>query len=102
MLIGLLIWAKSNGNSFSLIWRYFTFVNQLYQGLGFKVIATLLASCRQGIFFLPTVLLLPLALDRVGVQAAQSIADMCTFFFSIPFIIHFYKKYITERKAAND
>lgn len=29
MLIGLLIWAKSNGNSFSLIWRYFTFVNQL-------------------------------------------------------------------------
>ena len=79
-----------------------TFVNQLYQGLGFKAIATLLASCRQGIFFLPTVLLLPFALDRVGVQAAQSIADMCTFFFSIPFIIHFYKKYITERKAAND
>ena len=29
MLIGLLIWAKSNGNSFSLIWRYFTFFNQL-------------------------------------------------------------------------
>lgn len=74
-----------------------TYVNQLYQGLGFKAIATLLASCRQGIFFLPTVLLLPFVLDRVGVQAAQPIADMCTFFFSIPFIIHFYKKYITER-----
>ena len=74
-----------------------TYVNQLYQGLGFKAIATLLASCRQGIFFLPTVMLLPFVLDRVGVQAAQPIADMCTFFFSIPFIIYFYKKYITER-----
>ena len=79
-----------------------TFVNQLYQGLGFRVIATLLASCRQGIFFLPTVLLLPYALDRIGVQAAQPIADMCTFFFSIPFIIHFYKQYICERNLSND
>jgi Na+-driven multidrug efflux pump len=79
-----------------------TYVNQLYQGLGFRVIATLLASCRQGIFFLPTVLLLPYALDRIGVQAAQPIADMCTFFFSIPFIIHFYKKYICERNLSND
>jgi len=29
ILIGLLLWAKSNGNSFGVIWRYFTFVNQL-------------------------------------------------------------------------
>ena len=73
-----------------------TFVNQLYQGLGFKLQATFLASCRQGIFFLPTVILLPLFLDRIGVQASQSIADICTFFISIPFIIIFYKKYIKE------
>ena len=29
VLFILLLWAKSNGNSFGLIWRYFTFVNQL-------------------------------------------------------------------------
>ena len=74
-----------------------TFVNQLYQGLGFKLQATFLASCRQGIFFLPTVFLLPLFFDRMGVQATQSFADICTFFISIPFIIIFYKKYITEK-----
>lgn len=73
-----------------------TFVNQLYQSLGFKLQATLLASCRQGIFFLPTILLLPLLLELRGVQATQSIADTCTFFISIPFIIHFYRKYIKE------
>ncbi len=71
-----------------------TFVNQLYQGLGFKLEATFLASCRQGIFFLPTVFLLPLLFDLIGVQMTQSVADICTFFISIPFIIIFYKKYI--------
>ena len=74
-----------------------TFVNQLYQGLGFKLQATFLASCRQGIFFLPVILVLPHIIDILGVQSAQSIADMCTFFTSIPFIIIFYKKYITEK-----
>ncbi len=77
-----------------------TFVNQLYQGLGFKLQATFLASCRQGICFLPVILLLPLLIDLTGVQSAQSIADICTFFISIPFIIIFYKKYIKETETV--
>ena len=28
-VLGILVWAKTNANSFSLIWRYFTFFNQL-------------------------------------------------------------------------
>lgn len=76
-----------------------TFVNQLYQGLGFKLQATFLASCRQGIFFLPTVFVFPLLFDLTGVQAAQSFADICTFFISIPFIIIFYKKYIVGKDS---
>lgn len=75
-----------------------TYVNQLYQCLGFKVQATFLASCRQGIFFLPLVLLLPLWTGCLGVQAAQSAADLCTFLISIPFIIRFYRRYISDRE----
>ena len=71
-----------------------TYVNQLYQCLGFKGQATFLASCRQGIFFLPTVLLLPLWLGCLGVEAAQSVADLCTFVVSVPFLMYFYRKYI--------
>lgn len=71
-----------------------TYVNQLYQCLGFKGHATFLASCRQGIFFLPAVLLLPLGLNCLGVQAAQPVGDLCTFLISIPFIIHFHKRYM--------
>ena len=77
-----------------------TFVNQLYQGLGFKLQATFLASCRQGICFLPVIWLLPLAIGITGVQSAQSIADIGTFFISIPFLIVFYKKYIKETEKS--
>ena len=75
-----------------------TYVNQLYQCLGFKGQATFLASCRQGIFFLPAVLLLPLKLGCPGVQAAQAVADLCTFLVSVPFIIRFYKCYIKNNE----
>lgn len=71
-----------------------TYVNQLYQCLGFKGKATFLASCRQGIFFLPVVVLLPLWIGCMGVQAAQSVADLCTAVISVPFIMYFYRKYI--------
>lgn len=71
-----------------------TYVNMLYQGLGFKGQATLLASCRQGIFFLPAVFLLPLAFGCLGVQAAQPVADVCTFLVALPFAIAFYRRYI--------
>ncbi len=70
-----------------------TYANQLFQCLGFKGKATFLASCRQGVFFLPAVLLLPLALNCVGVQAAQPVADLCTFFTCVPFVILFYRKH---------
>lgn len=75
-----------------------TYVNQLYQCLGFKAKATFLASCRQGVFFLPAVLLLPLALDCLGVQAAQPVADLCTFLTCLPFAIHFYYTHISDKK----
>ena len=71
-----------------------TYVNQLYQCLGFKAQATFLASCRQGVFFLPTVLLLPLVLGCHGVEASQPVADLCTFLISVPFLIRFYRKQI--------
>lgn len=29
LLLGIIVWAKLNGNSFSVIWRYFNFINQL-------------------------------------------------------------------------
>lgn len=74
-----------------------TFVNQLAQCLGFKLSATLLASCRQGFFFLPAIYILPLFMGRSGVLASQAVADGLTFAVSVPFLIWFYRKYMQEK-----
>ena len=69
-----------------------TYVNQLYQSLGFAVGATMLASCRQGIFFVPLVFLLPALLGITGIVSVQAAADLLTCLVSIPFLIYFFKK----------
>ena len=75
---------------------YSTFVNQLYQSLGYKVPATILASCRQGICYLPLIFLLPALLGLRGVQMTQPGADLLTFFVCIPFQISFFKKHLQD------
>ena len=77
-----------------------TYVNQLYQSLGFAVGATVLASCRQGIFFVPLVFLLPALFGITGIEAVQAGADFLTFLVSIPFLIFFFKKYLSAPDAA--
>ena len=72
-----------------------TYVNQLYQSLGFAVGATILASCRQGIFFVPLVFLLPYWFELTGIEAVQASADLLTFLVSIPFLIFFFRKYLS-------
>ena len=74
-----------------------TFVNQLAQCLGFKLSATLLASCRQGFFFLPAIYILPLFMGSHGVLASQAVADGVTFAVSVPFLVWFYRKYMQEK-----
>lgn len=71
---------------------YSTYVNQIYQCLGFRVPATILASLRQGICFIPLVLILPAILGLTGVQMAQPGADFLAFIISVPFQIHFFRR----------
>lgn len=78
-----------------------TYVNQLYQSLGFAAGATFLASCRQGIFFVPLVFLLPALFGITGIEATQAGADLLTFFISIPFLIYFFKKHLSAPDAED-
>ncbi|MCQ2413779.1 MAG: MATE family efflux transporter, partial [Clostridia bacterium] len=85
---------------FSLIvLGYSTFVNMLFQSLGFVAPATLLASCRQGIFFVPLILVLPKFFGLTGIQMTQSLADILTFLLSVPFHIVFMKKILNDGKS---
>lgn len=58
--------------------------NMLEQAINRTGPATFLAAARQGIFFIPVVLILPWLFGLLGVQMAQPIADVLTFFSAIP------------------
>ncbi len=77
---------------------YSTYVNQLYQSLGFVKGATVLASCRQGIFFLPLIFLLPALLGLDGILWTQPVADALTFLISVPFNVYFLKKVLGAKE----
>ncbi len=79
---------------------YSSYVNMTYQCLGFVKGASFLASCRQGVFFIPLILLLPLAWGLDGIIATQAVADLITFAISIPFHLYFFKKHLPEEQKS--
>lgn len=66
--------------------------NMLFQSIGKAGRATFLSCCRQGIFFLPLILLLPQVWGLVGIEVCQPIADVLTFCVSAPFLLSFLRE----------
>ena len=61
--------------------------NMTFQSIGQKWKSTFLSSLRQGIFFLPIVIIIPSIYGLIGVELAQAIADVLTFVLSILFFV---------------
>lgn len=61
--------------------------NMLLQNIRRTVPATLLSASRQGIFFYPALLIAPRLFGLAGLQCTMAVADVCTFFLSLPFCI---------------
>ena len=66
--------------------------NMAFQVIGRAGVATLLAATRQGLFFLPFILILPGHFGILGVQMAQPLAEMCSFIVCGYFLWHFRKE----------
>ena len=60
----------------------------MQQVMGRTGSATFLAIARQGIFFIPCVLLLPLVFRELGIQMTQAVADNLTVICAIPLQLH--------------
>lgn len=58
--------------------------NMMLQTMGLAREASLVAASRQGLFFVPAVLLLPLALGLLGVQLSQTVSDICSMAVTVP------------------
>ncbi len=74
-------------------------VNQLFQSVGESGKSSVLASLRQGVYFIPAVFLLPAAFGVTGVLLAQPVADVLTALTVLPFLILYLKRTAGRMRA---
>lgn len=65
--------------------------NMTFQSVGKNKPATFLSMLRSGLVFIPVILVLSNRIGLTGIQIAQTVTDVITFFLSMPFIIYFFK-----------
>ena len=66
--------------------------NMLMQSTRKIRVATFLSMTRQGVYFIPAILILPRLLGLTGVEISQAVADICSAITAIPFVIALFKK----------
>lgn len=74
--------------------------NMLLQTIRKPVRAIVLASSRQGLFFIPFILVLPLFLGLQGVEMCQAAADLCSFLLALPLTIPILKSFRKDDKKG--
>ena len=72
--------------------------NMMSQTIGKAFRASFLAMARQGLFFVPAVLILPKLLGLTGVEISQTAADLISFAFSIPLQASLLKEMTQEER----
>ena len=66
---------------------FIVMTNMMLQSIGKGVRASITASARNGLFFIPAVLILPALFGLTGVEITQCVADVFTLAISIPFAV---------------
>ena len=66
--------------------------NMMLQSIGKAVRASIVAAARQGLFFLPLILILPRMFGLLGVQMCQAVSDVFSLLLSIPLGISILKE----------
>ena len=65
--------------------------NMLFQSIGYKFNATFLSSLRNGLVFIPILLVFSWLFGLNGIQLAQAVADVITSIVCIPFTVKFFE-----------
>lgn len=78
-----------------------TICNMTFQSTRKKFKAALLSCLRQGLFFIPIIIIMPLVLNITGVITSQALADILTCLFSLPFFIAYIKEINNKIKNEN-
>lgn len=75
--------------------------NMMLQSIGKGLKASIVASARQGIFFLPLIMILPRFFGLVGVEACQAVSDFFALTVSIPLGVSVIREMQREEKEGN-
>lgn len=89
---------KANTMMFFTFGFQFTY-STLYLSMGKALGGGFLNICRQGIMFMPVILILPGVWGLNGVIYAQAIADVLTTLVTIIFAVHIHKKLALQEKG---
>lgn len=73
--------------------------NMLFQCTGKAALATFVSACRQGICFLPLIVILPRIIGLYGVQLTQPLADVITLIICVPLLRRFLKGMKAEEEV---
>lgn len=58
--------------------------NMMLQSIGKAMKASIVAAARQGLFFLPLIIILPQIWGLLGIQACQTVSDVLSFILAVP------------------
>lgn len=87
---------RANGFSF-ILFGFYTVYSSLFLVLGKAKEGFLLGSCRQGICFIPIILMLPMFWDIYGILYAQPISDLISAVITIFMALHLHKELDIEK-----
>lgn len=74
--------------------------NMMMQTMGKTMYASVLAASRQGLFFIPALIILPQFFGLLGIQMAQAVADVFTFITTMIIYRIVHKQLIEEERLA--
>lgn len=76
-----------------------TTTNMLFQVIRMPIRSTLISMGRQGLFFIPALIILPRYYGLEGLMMTQPVADLATALFSIPFAIWISRELLRQAKS---
>ncbi len=73
--------------------------NMMLQSMGLAKKASIVASAKQGLFFIPLIIILPRIFGLTGIEVCQMISDICAFSLTLPISVSVLRILKTGSKA---
>lgn len=74
--------------------------NMMFQSIGRSKEASFMAMLRSGLYYIPSLLILPLFLGLTGIECAQMVSDILTTLTCIPFVVRFMRETPEEDQVS--